>query len=81
MEKISNILKEVKPKKTYKYQWQEKASEAISMLVNASNKKSSIFKCFKDNTRSADIAIRECKELNQLNVLYFLKVYNKYNKK
>lgn len=62
-----------------KYEWQDKAEKACEKL-QAENKRSSIFKCFKDNQQKADIALNDCRELGKLNELYFLKVYNELNK-
>ena len=59
--------------------WQLEALEAIKLLDAA--KKSSIFKCFKDNRHKATFALNDCKELGKLNELYFLKVYNELIKK
>ena len=64
-----------KPKRNIQ-EWQDKASRAIGILHGTEGKEASIFKCFKDDTRSADIALADCKELGKLNALYFFKVYN-----
>jgi len=61
-----------------KYQWQDEALQAIEVL--GAEKKSSIFKCYKENNRTAKLALNECKELNKTHELYFLKVYNEQNK-
>jgi hypothetical protein len=80
-ENIAEILKRkgmLKKQKTQKikYEWQEKALKAIDILKDGDKKRASIFKCYKENERSADFALGDCKELGQLNVLYFLKLYN-----
>lgn len=77
---LKNLLKErfKKPeKKAPTYQWQDEALEAINQLKDGETKKSSVFKCFKDNPCKARIALNDCKELGKLYALYFLKIYNK----
>ena len=63
-------------KENFNKQWQDEAINAVSILNCSEVKKSSIFKCFKDNVYKARIALSDCKELGKLNELYFLKVYN-----
>ena len=58
------------------YKWQELALEIVAALSDGANKKSSIFKCCKENSHYAKIAFEDCKELNKLHANYFLKVYN-----
>ena len=74
----SKELKETQPLKE-SLKWQLEALSAIELL--SATKKSSIFKCFKDNSRKASFALNDCKELGKLNELYFLKVYNELIKK
>ena len=74
----SEELKEFKPLKE-NLKWQLEALEAIKFL--SATKKSSIFKCYKDNSPKARFALNDCKELGKLNELYFLKVYNELIKK
>lgn len=62
-------------------QWQDEALNAIAILNCSDIKKSSIFKCFKDNLQKARIALSDCKELGKLNELYFFKVYSELKKK
>lgn len=70
------------PKKTRKVEkWQDSASIVIKEMNVPENKISSVFKCFKDHEREAMFALRDCKELGKMNVLYFLKVYNELVKK
>lgn len=59
-----------------KYRWQQVALEIISFLKDGSSKTSSVFKCCKDDLRASEIAFTTCKELDQKNVAYFLKVWN-----
>jgi len=61
-------------------QWQEEAANAFKYFTDAETKRSSIFKCFKDDRIKARIAFSDCKELGQKSVLYFLKVYNELRK-
>ena len=61
------------------FKWQLEALEAIKLL--SATKKSSIFKCYKDNSHRARFALNDCKELGKLNELYFLKIYNELIKK
>ena len=58
------------------YQWQDEANNATQYFKDGESKRSSIFKCFKDNQQKARIAFSDCKELGRKEVLYFLKVYN-----
>ena len=69
--------KEIKPLKE-DLKWQLEAMEAITLLQ--AKKKSSVFKCFKDNPSKARIAMLDCKELGKLNELYFFKVYSELKK-
>jgi len=61
--------------------WQDSASIVIKEMNVPENIISSVFKCFKDHEREAMFALRDCKELGKMNVLYFLKVYNELVKK
>lgn len=56
--------------------WQDEANNATKYFDDGENKRSSIFKCFKDNQQKARIAFSDCKELNKKSAFYFLKVYN-----
>jgi len=76
----SSIDNNSKPSLLMKNTWQYEALEAIKILQVDDNKKSSIFKCFKDNRQKAKIALDDCKELGKLKDLYFLKVYNELKK-
>lgn len=70
------------PKKTRKVEkWQDSASIVIKEMNVPENKISSVFKCFKDHEREAMFALRDCRELGKMNVLYFLKIYNELVKK
>ena len=80
MEKL-NFKKKITQKKPPKYQWQEKALKAISKLIDGNKYRPSIFKCFKNNCKSAEIALSDSMELNRPYSLYFLKVYSALNKK
>ena len=68
-----------KPTKSV-YRWQEEAYNATQFFTDGEDKRSSIFKCFKDNPQKARTALSDCKELEKPNVLYFLKVYNELKK-
>ena len=81
MEGIKNIIKPLDIKKAPAYKWQDLALEILEGLPDENNKRSSIFKCCKDNPRFAKIAFEDCKELNKLHIKYFLKVYNELRKK
>ena len=61
-------------------QWQDEAANAVLALKCSENKKSAVFKCFKDNYQKARIALSDCKELDKLNELYFFKVFNEISK-
>jgi len=65
-----------KPIKACATQWQDEALNAVSILTQGEDKRSSIFKCYKENQQKARLALSDCKELEQLHALYFLKVYN-----
>ena len=70
------------PKQTRKVEkWQDSASIVVKEMNVPENKISSVFKCFKDHEREAMFALRDCKELGKMNVLYFFKVYNELVKK
>ena len=70
------------PKQTRKVEkWQDSASIVIKEMNVPENKISSVFKCFRDHEREAMFALRDCKELGKMNVLYFFKVYNELVKK
>ena len=64
-----------------KYNWQEGAMEAISILVDGLQNKASIFRCFKMNQQAAKITLLDCKELSKPYSMYFFKVFNSLNKK
>jgi hypothetical protein len=61
--------------------WQDEAANAVKYFSDGEEKKSSVFKCFKDNQQKARIAFSDCKELEKTSVMYFLKVFNELNKK
>ncbi len=76
MEKISAIINtQTETKKPPKFQWQELALEIIEYLSDC-DKKSSIFRCCKQNERAAKFAFEDCKELGKPYTMYFLKVFN-----
>ncbi len=76
MQPIGKIFKaKTETKKPPKYPWQETALEIIEYLEDC-EKKSSIFKCCKQNERAARFALNDIKELNKPFTLYFLKVFN-----
>ena len=56
--------------------WQDEAANAVKYFTDGENKRSSIFKCFKDREDKAKFAFSDCKELGKPSALYFLKVYN-----
>ena len=56
--------------------WQDEAANAIKYFTDGEDKRSSIFKCFKDNQQKSRFAFSDCKELGKHSALYFLKVYN-----
>ena len=61
--------------------WQDEASNAYKYFLDGEEKRSSIFKCFKDDQHHARLAFSDCKELEKKSALYFLKVYNELRKK
>lgn len=70
------------PKQTRKVNlWQDEAANAVKYFSDGEDKRSSVFKCFKDNQQKARIAFSDCKELNKRSVLYFLKVFSEISKK
>lgn len=74
---ISSLLKNKVDKDSIAAtEWQEEALQASEGLIDGEKKKSSIFKCFKDNHQKSKLALNDCRELGKMNVLYFLKVYN-----
>jgi len=80
MDSIKNIIRKPELKKPPAYRWQELALEIVKGLPDGKTKKSSIFKCCKQNPNFAKIAFEDCKELNKLHVQYFLKVFNEMEK-
>lgn len=71
---LKDRVKSIKPVNTQR--WQELALEIIGKIPDAKDKKSSVFKCCRDNEQKAKIAFEDCKELDKLYVKYFFKVYN-----
>jgi len=61
--------------------WQDEAANAYKYFTDGEERRSSIFKCFKDDQHHARIAFSDCKELKKRSALYFLKVYNELRKK
>ena len=61
--------------------WQDEANNAVKYFTDGEEKRSSIFKCFKDNNQKARIAFSDCKELEKRSVMYFLKVFSEISKK
>ena len=62
-------------------QWQQEALDLIEAMNVPEERKSSVFKCFKDNPRNAKFALNDCRELDKMNINYFFKIYNELNKK
>lgn len=62
-------------------QWQDEAQNASVILNCPIEKKSALFKCFKDHQGTARNALSDCKELGKLDILYFFKVFSEINKK
>lgn len=61
--------------------WQDEANNAVKYFSDGEEKRSSIFKCFRDNQQKARIAFSDCKELEKRSAMYFLKVWNELIKK
>ena len=61
--------------------WQDEANNCVKYFTDGEEKRSSIFKCFKDNNQKARIAFSDCKELEKRSVMYFLKVFSEISKK
>lgn len=80
MDNIKNIIKIPEFKKPPAYRWQELALEIVAGLTDGNSKKSSIFKCCKQNPRLAKIAYEDSKELDKPHAKYFLKVFNELAK-
>lgn len=62
--------------------WQALAFDILGFLTDAKerNKESSVYRSCKEDERASRFAFDECKELGKPDVLYFLKLYNKYSK-
>lgn len=60
--------------------WQDEAANAVKFFNDGDDKRSSVFKCYRDNQQKARIAFSDCKELGRKSVFYFLKVFNELNK-
>lgn len=56
--------------------WQSDALDTIKFLNDGIKYKSSIFKCYKNNSFIAQKCLDDCKELNKPYSLYFIKLYN-----
>jgi len=56
--------------------WQHKAEQLVGFLDGGEDKKSSIFKCCKENFRAVEFAIDGCTSANNFHVDYFLKCYH-----
>lgn len=80
MDNIKDIIKPLEIKKAPAYKWQELALEILEKLPDSKPKRSSIFKCCKENPQFAKIAFEDCKELGKLHTKYFLKVFNELKK-
>lgn len=76
MESIKDLLKNRQIKKVCKFKWQDQALEAIKKLTDGNQYKGQIFKCFKLNSRKAEIALNDCVELEKRYSRYFFKVYS-----
>lgn len=82
MDSIKSLIKKPAYRKPpCKYEWQELAREIISKLNVPKNKESSIYRCCREDQRTAKYALRECLELEKTNWLYFFKVWNNNRKK
>lgn len=86
MEQIQNLLKiktKIKQPDCCKYPWQDLAKEIINIIPDAKKlgRVGSVFKCCKINQSAANVAFEDCKELDKLHIMYFLKVFNEINKK
>jgi len=76
-----DLLKSMDIKQVNTQQWQLDACELIESMNVPEDKKSSIFKCFKDNPRNAKFALSDCRELDKMNINYFFKIFNELNKR
>lgn len=77
MDGVASILKrKVQSKPPPTYQWQEVALEICKTIPDSYKFKPSIFKACKKDVRFAHTALNDCKELNKLYSLYFLKVFS-----
>ncbi|MEA3272240.1 MAG: hypothetical protein U9P90_01065 [Patescibacteria group bacterium] len=76
MEKIKLNINKYKKNGKKVYKWQDEAAQAVEYFSDGESKRSSVFKCFRDNPDKARIAYLDCKELNKFSVMYFLKVWN-----
>ncbi len=80
--KITDLYEKMGLKKPIKSvnRWQDEANNATEYFLDGEDKRSSIFKCFKDDNQKARTALNDCKELSKKSVMYFLKVYNELKK-
>ena len=76
MEKAEFNIKKYRPIKKKVYRWQDLAATASKHFVDGEQKRSSIFKCFRDNTQKAQTAFLDTKELGKPYANYFFKIYN-----
>jgi hypothetical protein len=70
-----------KDKSIVKHRWQDSALKALESLATPDKKRSSVFRCFKENENMANKALVDCKELGRLDVMYFLKLWDIYTGK
>ena len=80
MQSLASILKTRQSHKLPAHQWQQLALDIIASLQDGNTKRSSIFKCCKQDEQRARWAWGEARELGKLHSLYYLKIYNKYAK-
>ncbi len=62
--------------KSFHYQWQEEAANAVKQFEDGEKNTTSIHKCFKEHQSQARPAFSDCKENNKLQSAYFFKIYN-----
>lgn len=75
MKKAFENYKPKEPIKSAAYEWQQRTLDVLEYLDCPPNKKSCVFRAFRQNRSKAEAIINYMQERGIKNVFYFLKVY------
>ncbi len=82
MQGLAQLLKtKISAKEVKTQRWQEQALEATKKLIGAWDCKGSVFRAFKTDARTAQLALQDSIELDKAHVKYFFKVFSELRKK